>query len=68
MRLIGASLAPPGCCIVMERCERALFERLHQDPSQLERRQAVTMALEVSHYITVTLPLHYRYITVTIPS
>ena len=31
-----------------ERCERALFERLHEDPSQLERRQAVTMALDVA--------------------
>ena len=31
-----------------ERCERALFERLHQDPSHLERRQAVTMALDVA--------------------
>tara|TARA_B100000795_G_scaffold251986_1_gene221204 strand:+ start:117 stop:317 length:201 start_codon:yes stop_codon:yes gene_type:complete len=48
VRLLGASLAPPGCCIVMERCERALFERLHEDPSQLERRQAVTMALDVA--------------------
>ena len=48
VRLFGANLRPPGCCIVMERCERSLFELLHRDADTLERRQLVAMALEVS--------------------
>ena len=48
VRLFGANLQPPGCCIVMEQCARSLFELLHRDADQLERRQLVTMALEVA--------------------
>eukprot|EP00966_Prymnesium_polylepis_P017332 399560-Prymnesium_polylepis.1 len=36
--LHGASLVPPGCCIVMERCECSLFDRLHRQRHELDRR------------------------------
>jgi len=47
--LHGAKLTPPGCCIVMERCECSLFQRLHARGGQdLERRALVHMALQVA--------------------
>ena len=48
VELIGASLEPPGCCIVMEQCERSLFEKLHRRPEEMSRRQSVGIALQVA--------------------
>jgi serine/threonine protein kinase len=48
VELIGANLVPPGCCIVMEQCERSLFEWLHRRPDPMSRRQAVGIALQVA--------------------
>eukprot|EP00322_Chrysochromulina_rotalis_P028322 CAMPEP_0115870672 /NCGR_PEP_ID=MMETSP0287-20121206/22451_1 /TAXON_ID=412157 /ORGANISM="Chrysochromulina rotalis, Strain UIO044" /LENGTH=339 /DNA_ID=CAMNT_0003325409 /DNA_START=29 /DNA_END=1048 /DNA_ORIENTATION=- len=48
VELIGASLQPPGCCIVMEQCERSLFERLHRRPDEMSRRQSVGIAIQVA--------------------
>ena len=46
--LIGANLVPPRCCIVMEQCERSLFEKLHRRPEEMSRRQSVNIALQVA--------------------
>ena len=46
--LHGASLAPPTCCIVMERCECSLFQQLHSRRQELERRQLVRMAIQIA--------------------
>lgn len=48
VELLGANLIPPRCCIVMERCECSLFERLHRHAGELSRRQSVTLALQVA--------------------
>mgnify|MGYP001987882605 CR=1 FL=1 len=48
VELIGASLSPPGCCIVMERCRFSLFERLHAQSQDLDRREMVNMAAQVA--------------------
>ena len=47
VELIGANLVPPGCCIVMEQCERSLFEKLHRRPEEMSRRQSVGIAIQV---------------------
>ena len=48
VRLLGANLAPPGCCIVMERCRCSLFARLHGEREALDRRHTVDLALEIA--------------------
>jgi serine/threonine protein kinase len=48
VELIGASLVPPGCCIVMEQCECSLFERLHRRNDELGRRAAIAIAVQVA--------------------
>ena len=48
VRLLGANLAPPGCCIVMERCRCSLFARLHGESQALDRRHTVDLALEIA--------------------
>ena len=49
VRLHGANLSPPDCCIVMERCRASIFERLHrQHDADLDRREAVDMAAQVA--------------------
>ena len=48
VELIAANLVPPKCCIVMERCECSLFEKLHRRPDELSRRQSVSLALQVA--------------------
>ena len=47
--LHGASLEPPGCCIVMERCECSLFERLHRQSRDLDRRKMVGIGRQVRY-------------------
>ena len=49
VRLHGANLSLPDCCIVMERCRGSIFERLHrQHDADLDRRDAVDMAAQVA--------------------
>ena len=48
VRLHGANLRPPDCCIVMERCRFSLFERLHAQSQDLDRREMVNMAAQVA--------------------
>jgi len=48
VKLIGASLVPSGGCIVLEQCARSLFDRLHRDPAELDRRRAVDLAAQVA--------------------
>ena len=48
VRLHGANLRPPDCCIVMEKCRSSLFVRLHSQYEDLDRRQLVGMALQVA--------------------
>ena len=48
VQLYGANLQPPECCIVMERCCSSLFDRLHGQHEDLDRRAAVGMALQVA--------------------
>jgi len=55
--LHGASLSPPNCCIVMERCSCSLFEKLHKQHGELDRRSLVTMAIEVAEALAF---LHSR--------
>ena len=45
VELLGASLEPPGCCIVMEQCDCSLFERLHRRPAHTPIR-----VLEPAHH------------------
>jgi len=47
VRLLWANLTPPKCCIVMERCSCSLFERLHVQREDLDRRRIVEMAIHV---------------------
>jgi len=59
VELLGANLAPPKCCIVMERCECSLFERLHRRPAELSRRQSMGIAIQVAegmHYLHTRRP------------
>ncbi|KAL1527154.1 hypothetical protein AB1Y20_015834 [Prymnesium parvum] len=46
--LHGANLEPPSCCIVMERCEYSLFDRLHRQSRDIDRRKMVQIASQVS--------------------
>lgn len=48
VELCGANLFPPGCCIVMERCECSLFEKLHRRADELTRRQSMDIARQVA--------------------
>jgi len=48
VELIAANLVPPQCCIVMERCECSLFEKLHRRPDELSRRQSMSIAIQVA--------------------
>ena len=49
VELIGANLVPGrGCCIVMERCECSLFERLHRRPDEMSRRELMRLAIQVA--------------------
>lgn len=48
VELLGANLVPPRPCVVMERCDCSLFERLHRRPEALTRRQSVGIALHVA--------------------
>ena len=48
VRLLGASLVPPACCIVLEHCQGSLFHRLHRSAEEVERRWLLTVALEVA--------------------
>ena len=48
VRLVGANLTPPKCCIVMERCRCSLFERLHTQRDELDRRDLVSMAIQAT--------------------
>lgn len=48
VRLLGANLVMPDCCIVMERCACSLFERLHRQRRELDRRRLVTIAAHVA--------------------
>ena len=62
VELLGASLSPPGCCIVLERCECSLFERLHgaraiASGAELDRRQLVGWAIQVAEALSF---LHSR--------
>ena len=59
VELIGANLMPPQCCIVMERCEHSLFERLHRRPEELSRRQSMNILIQVAegmHYLHTRRP------------
>ncbi|KAL3900775.1 MAG: hypothetical protein SGPRY_012395 [Prymnesium sp.] len=47
VQLIGASLHPPGCCIVMECCHHSLFDRLHRKRGELERRTTIRIMRQV---------------------
>ena len=48
VELCGANLVPPGCCIVMERCECSLFDRLHRRNEPVGRRQSMEIGLQVA--------------------
>ena len=48
VELMGANLMPPGCCIVMERCECSLFEKLHRRSDELGRRASMAIAIQVA--------------------
>ena len=49
VRLLGACLVPPSCCIVLEHCTTSLFARLYKDPSPIERSWVVHVACNVAH-------------------
>lgn len=38
---------PPRCCIVMERCKCSLFERIHRQPRELERRTILRLGTQI---------------------
>jgi len=48
VELLGASLAPPHCCVVMELCTRSLFERVHGCREGLGRRLSLRLAAQVA--------------------
>ena len=48
VRLIGANLTPPSCCIALEHCECSLFDRLHRRSEEVERRWVVRIGAEVA--------------------
>jgi len=48
VNLVAANLHPPRCCIVMERCECSLFERLHRRPDEISRRTSLNIAIQVA--------------------
>ena len=48
VELCGANLVPPGCCIVMEKCECSVFERLHRRAEELSRRESMRIAIQVA--------------------
>ncbi len=48
VRLLGASLVPPACCIVLEHCLGSVFHRLHRSAEDVARRWLLTVALEVA--------------------
>ena len=48
VELIAANLVPPKCCIVMERCECSLFEKLHRRADDMSRRQWLGIAIQVA--------------------
>lgn len=55
--LHGANLNPPGCCIVMERCSSSLFEKLHKQRGDFDRRSLVGMAIQIAEGLSF---LHSR--------
>ena len=48
VRLLGACLVPPSCCIVLEHCETSLFARLYKDPAAIERRWSLDVTTRVA--------------------
>lgn len=48
VRLLGACLVPPSCCIVLEHCDCSLFHRLYKDPSETSRHWLLAVALGVA--------------------
>ena len=48
VRLLGASLVPSACCIILEHCLGSVFHRLHRSAEQVERRWLMTVALQVA--------------------
>lgn len=48
VRLLGASLVPSACCIILEHCLGSVFHRLHRSAEQVERRWLLTVALQVA--------------------
>ena len=61
VELLGANLAPRGCCIVLELCRESLFVRLYRRREEMERRTTVTIALHVARAVEY---LHARSPTV----
>ena len=51
VELLGANLAPRGCCIVLELCRESLFVRLYRRREEMERRTMVTIALHVARAV-----------------
>ena len=48
VRLLGACLVPPSCCIVLEHCATSLFARLYKDPATIERRWSLDVTTRVA--------------------
>ena len=49
VELLGASfLGSADDCIVMERCECSLFQRLHVQKEELDRRAALAIAIDIA--------------------
>ena len=48
VRLLGACLVPPSCCIVLEHCDCSLFHRLHKEHTETTRHWLLHVATEVA--------------------